>query len=211
MPPCRSSPRLIELRHGYRYHTETAMTARTKPIRSRRCLGILLALPCRHAADGGAVELELDLIGDPQGHGVLAEARHGAVQAPGGHDAVATLDRREHLLALLLLFLLRAQQEEVENREHRRDHDDRGQHALRAAARRRAGRVREIREEHRLRRLRGRLRVQPRKTSTDDTAYPEVGPETSGSRSLPIDVADTGRRMNLVRRKVGDPWKRTTS
>src|SRR5215813_1588868 len=113
MPPCRSSPRLIELRHGYRYHTETAMTARTKPIRSRRCLGILLAL--------------------------------------------------------LLLFLLRAQQEEIEDREHRRDHDDRGQHALRAAAWRRAGRIREIREEHRLGCLRRRLCGQPRKTSTDDT------------------------------------------
>src|SRR5262245_45820243 len=150
IPPCRSSPRLIELRSGYRYHTETAMTARTRPTRRRRCLGILLALPRRHTADGGAVELELDLIGDPQGHGVLAEARHGAVQPAGGHDAVAPLDRAEHLLALLLLRLLRAQQEEVEDRQHRRDHDDRGQHALSAAAGWRPGRVREIREEHRL-------------------------------------------------------------
>src|SRR5215467_7991360 len=172
MPPCRSSPRLIELFNGYRYQTETAMTARTRPMRSRRCLGILLALPCRHAADGGAVEFELDLVGDPQGHGVLVDPRHGAVQSAGGHHAVAPLDRPEHLLALLLLLLLRAQQQEVEDREHGRDHDDRRQHALRAAARRRPGREREIREEHRLRRLRKWWSFDdwPRETSTDDTA-----------------------------------------
>src|SRR5206468_6790064 len=176
IPPCRSSPRLIALRGGYRYHTETTITAMTRPMRSRRCLGILLALPRRDAADGGAVEFELDLIGDPQGHGVLVDPRHGAVQPAGGHDAVAPLDRPEHLLALLFLLLLRAQQEEVEDREHRRDHDDRGQHALSAAARRRPGRVREVREEHRVRRLRGWL---VRETSTDDTASTRVGPEYS--------------------------------
>src|SRR5438132_1221877 len=89
MPPCRSRPRLIVLFGGYRYHTETATTTRTNPMRSRRFLGILLALPCRHAADGGAVEFELDLVGDPEHDGVLAEARHGAVQPARGHDAIA--------------------------------------------------------------------------------------------------------------------------
>src|SRR5438270_6941362 len=121
MPPCRSRPRLIVLFGGYRYHTETATTTRTNPMRSRRFLGILLALPRRHTADGGAVEFELDLVGDPQGHGVLAEPRHGAVQPASVHDAVAPLDRRKHVLAILLLFLLWAQQLEVKDLEHRRD------------------------------------------------------------------------------------------
>src|SRR5262245_64555015 len=131
------------------------MTTMTSAMRNRRCLGILLALPCRDTADGGAVEFELHLVGDPQGDGVLAQAGHGPVQPARGHDAIAALDRRQHLLALLLLLLLRTQQQEVEDREHRRDHDDRWKHALRAAAARwRRGCIREIRKEHRVQRLR---------------------------------------------------------
>src|SRR6266850_2418273 len=96
-----------------------ATTAATRAKRTRRCLGILLALPRHDTPDGAAVELELHLIVDTQGDGVLVEAGHRPVQPAAGHHAIALLERRQHALPLLLLLLLRAEQEEVEDREHR--------------------------------------------------------------------------------------------
>src|SRR5215813_5232753 len=122
MPPCRSRPRLRALLSGYRYQTETATTRRTNAIRTRRRLGILLALPRHDAANGGAVEFELDLISDAQDDGLLVQRRDGPVHPAGRHHAVAPLHRPQHPLALLLLLLLRAEQEEVKDGEHRRHH-----------------------------------------------------------------------------------------
>src|SRR5262245_66207716 len=149
MPPCRSRPRLRACLSGYRYQRETATTRRTNAIRTRRCLGILLAaLPRHDAADGGAVEFELHLIGHPQGDGVLAQPRDGSMHPAGGHHAVASLHRRQHSLAILLLLLLRTEQEEVEDGEHRHHDDDGGKHALRAAPGRARCLVCEVRKAH---------------------------------------------------------------
>src|SRR5213594_4716988 len=136
---------------------ETATTTATRATRTRRCLGILLALPRDDAPDGAAVEFELHLIVDAEGDGMLVEAGDGPVKPARRHDAVALLDRRQHPLPLLLLLLLRAEQEEIEDGEHRRHHDDRGQHALHAAARRRRRGVREIGKKHEASGLHGAL------------------------------------------------------
>src|SRR5687767_7768741 len=115
MPPCRSRPRLIALFGGYRNQRETRTTAATRPIRTQRFLRILVALDLRHAPDGRAVELELDLVPDAQRDRVLGEARHRPVQAARRHHAVALLDGGQHALALLLLLLLGADHQEVED------------------------------------------------------------------------------------------------
>src|SRR5439155_19154717 len=99
---------------------ETATTTATRATRTRRCLGILLALPRHDAPDGAAVELELHLIVDAQADGVLAETDHGPVQAPGRHHAVTLLERRQHAFAVLLLLLLWAPQEEIDDGDHQR-------------------------------------------------------------------------------------------
>src|SRR5689334_1448632 len=96
MPPCRSRPRLIAFFGGYRYHNDARRTTRTTAARVRRFLGILVALHLHHASDGSPLELELDLIGNPQRHGLVAEIRHRAEDTAGGDDLVAALDARQH-------------------------------------------------------------------------------------------------------------------
>src|SRR5919198_4557404 len=78
IPPCRSSPRLIAFFGGYRYQSEPRRTTRTMPARVRRFLGILVDLHLHDAPDGRPFELELHLIRDAQGHGLLREIGDGA-------------------------------------------------------------------------------------------------------------------------------------
>src|SRR5690242_13785455 len=123
MPPWRSSPRLIVLSGGYRYHTETATTTATSPMRMprfRRMLGgrLLVALDGYDAPDRGPLELELHLVGHLQGHGVLGEPDHDPVEPTRRHDPIALLDRGEQALALLPLLLLGPDDQEVHDREH---------------------------------------------------------------------------------------------
>src|SRR6266511_1438331 len=125
MPPCRSRPRLMLFRGGYRYQSDTASTTATTLQRTQRRLGILLARGRHDAADGGAVELQLHLVGHPEGDGVLAEIDDGAVDAAVGDDPVTLLQRRQHALALGLLPLLGPEHDEVEDREHRAEQDQR--------------------------------------------------------------------------------------
>src|SRR5437879_12598194 len=113
---------------------ETATTTATRATRTRRCLGILLALPRHDAPDGAAVEFELHLIVDAEGGGMLVEAGAGPVKPARRHDAVALLDRPQHPLPLSLLLLLRAEQEGIEDGEHHRHHDEPSRHARTAAA-----------------------------------------------------------------------------
>src|SRR5882724_3158393 len=133
MPPCRSSPRLIAFFGGYRYQREPRRTTSTTAARVRRFLGILVDLHLHDARDGAAFELELHLIGDAQGHGLVAQVGDGPEHPARGDDLVAALDRRQHPLAVLLLLLLGPDHEEVEDGEHRAEHHQ-GGHQLRAAA-----------------------------------------------------------------------------
>src|SRR5688572_10802092 len=73
MPPCRSRPRLMLFCGGYRYQIDAASTATTIPARTQRRLGILVARNWRDTADGRAIELDLDLVGDAQNDRVLGE------------------------------------------------------------------------------------------------------------------------------------------
>src|SRR4029079_11866872 len=98
-----------------------AITTATSPMRNHKRLGILVAADLHDAADGAAIELQLDLIRHADGHRVLAEPDDGAMHAAGHHHAVAFLERAQHLLALRLLALLRAQHDEVQDREPQRD------------------------------------------------------------------------------------------
>src|SRR5213593_3611931 len=142
MPPCKSRPRLIAFFGGYRYQREPRRTTRTTTARVRRFLGILVDLHLHDAPDGRALELELHLIGDAQGHGLLGEIGDGTEHPARGDDLVTTLDRRQHALALLLLLLLGPDHQEIKDGEHRTEHHERG-HQLRAApAARRRGRHR---------------------------------------------------------------------
>src|SRR5881409_1319378 len=89
MPPCRSSPRLIAVFGGYRYQSEPRRTMRTITARDRRFLGILVDLHLHDAPDGRALELELHLIGDAQGHGLLGQVGDGPEHPARGDDLVA--------------------------------------------------------------------------------------------------------------------------
>src|SRR5262249_38166902 len=133
MPPCRSRPRLIAFFGGYRYQREPRNTTRTMAARVRRFLGILVALHLHDASDGSSLELELHLIGDAQGHGLLGQVGDGAEHAAGGDHLVAALDRRQHPLTFLLPLLLRPHQQETEDPEQRPEHHQR-RHQLGAAA-----------------------------------------------------------------------------
>src|SRR5919201_4133989 len=106
MPSCRSRPRLIAFFGGYRDQSEPISTSRTMTIRVRRFLGILVALHLHDAPDRRAFELELHLVRDTEGHGLVGEIGDGPEHAARGDDLVATLDRRQHALAVLLLLLL---------------------------------------------------------------------------------------------------------
>src|SRR5437868_1639649 len=132
IPPCRSSPRLIAFFGGYRYQSEPRSTTRTMMMRVRRFLGILVALHLHDAPDRRAFELELHLVRDTQGHGLVGEIGHGPEHAARGDDLVAALDRRQHTVALRPLLLLRSDHQEIEDGEHRAEHDER-RHELRAA------------------------------------------------------------------------------
>src|SRR4029079_159357 len=98
-----------------------AITTETSPMRNHKRLGILVAADLHHAADGAAIELQLDLVRHPHCHRLLAEPDDGAVHAARRYHAVALLERAQHLLALRLLALLRAQHDEVQDREPQRD------------------------------------------------------------------------------------------
>src|SRR4030095_430367 len=153
MPPCRSRPRLIRCLGGYRYQIERASTTATTPRRRPRFLGILVACTLHDAADRAAIELELHLVGHPQRDRVLAQAGDGAVQPTGGDDPIATLQRRQHALALRLLALLGPDDDEVEDGEHRTEQQEglQKRHRPAGAAGRRGGGVREVgrvREAH---------------------------------------------------------------
>src|SRR5262245_1848570 len=115
IPPCRSRPRLIRCLGGYRYHSETASTTTTRPIRSPKFLGILVARSLHHAPDGASIELQLHLIGHAERDRVLAQRGDRAVQAAGGDDPVAPLQRGQHAIAVRLLALLRPDDDEVED------------------------------------------------------------------------------------------------
>src|SRR5574341_1400574 len=118
MPPCRSSPRLIRSRGGYTYHSEASTTIATSAIRTQCCLRILLRASRHHdAPDRGPVELEPDLVADPERDRGIGQAGDRAVQPAAGDDAVAALERPEQLLALTPLLLLGADEQEVEDRE----------------------------------------------------------------------------------------------
>src|SRR5512145_2423040 len=125
MPPCRSRPRLMLCFGGYRYQIEATNTSTTTPTRSQRRLGILVARDRGDTADGRAIELDLDLVGHPQGDRLLGQGDDRAVHAAGGDDAIALLHRRQHALALGLLPLLGPQHDEVEDGEHRAEEDQR--------------------------------------------------------------------------------------
>src|SRR6202521_2384155 len=133
MPPWRSRPRLMVFFGGYRYQNDPSTTTATRPILTARCLGIPVALALHDPTDRRTIELEPHLIGHAQGHGVLAEAGHGAVQSAGGYHPVTLLDRGQHLLAVALLLLLGRDQEEVENAEDRREEHHLGEQRVRAA------------------------------------------------------------------------------
>src|SRR5678815_829227 len=106
-----------------------AITTATSPRRNHKRLGILVAADLHHAADGAAIELQLDLIRHAHRHRVLAEPDHRAVHAAGHDHAVALLERVQHLLAIGLLALLRTQHDEVQDREHHREREDELQHS----------------------------------------------------------------------------------
>src|SRR2546426_11615818 len=133
MPPCRSRPRLIAFFGGYRYQREPRRTTRTTAARGRRVLGILVDLHLHDAPDGAPFELELHLVGDAEGDGLVGEVGDGAEHPARRDDLDASLDRGQHPLALMLLLLLGPDHEEVEDGEHRAEHHQRG-HQLRAAA-----------------------------------------------------------------------------
>src|SRR5881396_898996 len=114
MPPCRSRPRLIAFFGGYRYQREPRRTTRTTAARVRRFLGILVDLHLHDAPDGAPFELELHLVGDAEGDGLVGEVGDGAEHPARRDDLVAPLDRGQHPLALLLLLLLGPDHEEVE-------------------------------------------------------------------------------------------------
>src|SRR5262245_58592212 len=160
MPPCRSRPRLMRCLGGYRYHSDTASTATTRPIRSPKFLGILVARALHHHATHRApIELQVHLIGHAQRDRVLGQARDRTVQPACGDDPIAPLQRAQHAIAIGLLTLLRPDDDEVEDREHRAEQQERLQerHAPTSTARRRrrgvcdVGRVREAHQESDLR------------------------------------------------------------
>src|SRR2546421_807107 len=183
MPPCRSRPRLIAFFGGYRYQREPRRTTRTTMARVRRFLGILVDLHLHDARDGAAFELELHLVGDAQGHGLVGQVGDGAEHPARGDDLVTALDRRQHPLALLLLPLLGPDHQEVEDGEHRTEHHQRG-HQLRgaagAAAGRRRHRPRGVREEQVHRHV--RIPDTPRKT---EPGRRRTHPPRSPRASLP--------------------------
>src|SRR6185436_2625110 len=112
MPPCRSRPRLMRCLGGYRYHSDTASTTATTPIRSPKFLGILVACALHDAAHRAPIELQLHLVGHAQRDRVLAHVGDGPVQPAGGDDTVAPLQRPQHALAVRLLALLRPDDDE---------------------------------------------------------------------------------------------------
>jgi len=90
-------------REGNHDHHETDADAEltTHPRRSTPCR----RRPAR-CARWSPLEVELDLVRDLEGHGVLGQPHHGAVEPTGGDDAVALLDRPQEILALSPLLLL---------------------------------------------------------------------------------------------------------
>ena len=77
------------------------------------------------ADDGGARDLDPDVVGDLQLHGLRRSSLViDAVDAAGGDDPVADLQRGEERLHLLLPLLHRQQDDEVEDAEDQRERNE---------------------------------------------------------------------------------------
>ena len=71
-----------------------------------------------------AGHLDAHVVGDLQLDGLLVHLGDRAVDAAGGHDPVAHLQRAEKLLHLLLPLLHRQQNDEIEDREDERERNE---------------------------------------------------------------------------------------
>ena len=82
-----------------------------------------------HIADGPTGNDHLGVFtAHGQLNGVILDALDGAIDAADGADAVAGLQRGQHVLDLLVLLFLGTDQEEVEHHEHQNQRQQHSQH-----------------------------------------------------------------------------------